>query len=196
MHSINNAGGELRNARTRPIGKELRVVADGFEKLSFIIPLGTKPDQCYDAITPRGMRSSMSCAWSGALLEAGSMSGTVWSTLQCTISTLWPTTDRVNSSSEISVDSPRRLLGRQAYTDLHVDSARPWLGSASPIPGHITAFNRPKLPPGNNMHPKPQGSFHYLVWLADRIRMPRRRPSIRHHRLLPSRVHKEPLRPP
>ncbi|KAF7192266.1 hypothetical protein HII31_06298 [Pseudocercospora fuligena] len=47
-------------------------------QISFIIPLGTKPSQCYDAITPRDMHSSLSCAWTGALLVAGAMAIAVW----------------------------------------------------------------------------------------------------------------------
>lgn len=48
-------------------------------QLSFIIPLGTKPNECHNAITPNDMHSDRSCAWSGALLEAGSMAGVAWS---------------------------------------------------------------------------------------------------------------------
>ncbi|KAL5000928.1 hypothetical protein BDV10DRAFT_24203 [Aspergillus recurvatus] len=38
---------------------------------AFIIPLGTKPDQCYNEITPRDMHSSLSCAFTGAMLLFG-----------------------------------------------------------------------------------------------------------------------------
>ncbi|KAF2167815.1 hypothetical protein M409DRAFT_21962 [Zasmidium cellare ATCC 36951] len=47
-------------------------------ELSFIIPLGTKPSLCYDEITPGDMYTSMSCAWSGALLVTGAMGCAVW----------------------------------------------------------------------------------------------------------------------
>ncbi|KAK1071512.1 hypothetical protein LTR33_010442 [Friedmanniomyces endolithicus] len=47
-------------------------------ELSFIIPLGVEPDVCHDAITPNDIHSDMTCAWSGALLEAGAMAGAVW----------------------------------------------------------------------------------------------------------------------
>ena len=53
-------------------------LTDGVSQLSFIVPLGTKPEQCYNDITPRDMYSSLSCAWTGALLEAGSMAGVTW----------------------------------------------------------------------------------------------------------------------
>jgi len=49
------------------------------EQLSFIIPLGAKPELCHDPITPNDMHSDMTCAWSGALLEAGAMAGAIWS---------------------------------------------------------------------------------------------------------------------
>ena len=48
--------------------------------VAFIIPLGTKPDQCFDEITPDNMRSDMSCAWTGALFAVGFMGAVVWST--------------------------------------------------------------------------------------------------------------------
>ncbi|KAK5133434.1 hypothetical protein LTR08_007773 [Meristemomyces frigidus] len=47
-------------------------------EMAFIIPLGTKPEFCHDAVTPNDMHSDASCAWSGVLLEAGAMAGTVW----------------------------------------------------------------------------------------------------------------------
>ncbi|KAL2810269.1 hypothetical protein BJX63DRAFT_322387 [Aspergillus granulosus] len=40
-------------------------------QLAFIIPLGTKPDQCYNQITPRDMYSSLSCAFTGSMLLFG-----------------------------------------------------------------------------------------------------------------------------
>ncbi|USW55077.1 hypothetical protein Slin15195_G083960 [Septoria linicola] len=47
-------------------------------QLGFLIPLGTKPDMCHDTITPNDMYSSMSCAWTGALLVTGAMACAVW----------------------------------------------------------------------------------------------------------------------
>ncbi|EON67806.1 hypothetical protein W97_07061 [Coniosporium apollinis CBS 100218] len=46
--------------------------------ISFIIPLGTDPDLCYDQVTPHDMYSDMSCAWTGALLQVGGMGAVVW----------------------------------------------------------------------------------------------------------------------
>ncbi|KAF1351153.1 hypothetical protein BDV97DRAFT_368817 [Delphinella strobiligena] len=54
------------------------VIAVIFLNLGFIIPLGAKPDQCYNEITPNDMYSSMTCAWSGAFIIAGSISGAMW----------------------------------------------------------------------------------------------------------------------
>ena len=51
----------------------------GSIQLAFIIPLGTKPNQCHDAVTPNDLHSDAACAVSGVLLEAGAMAGTVWS---------------------------------------------------------------------------------------------------------------------
>jgi len=46
--------------------------------LGFTIPLGAHIDQCYDEITPNDMYSSMGCAWSGAFIVAGGLSGAMW----------------------------------------------------------------------------------------------------------------------
>jgi hypothetical protein len=46
--------------------------------LSFAIPVSTKPDLCYDAITPRDMHSSMSCAWTGSLVTLGGLGCVIW----------------------------------------------------------------------------------------------------------------------
>lgn len=47
--------------------------------LAFVIPIGTKPDICLNAITPNNMYSDMSCAWTGALLLSGAMGLVIWS---------------------------------------------------------------------------------------------------------------------
>ncbi|KJX94538.1 hypothetical protein TI39_contig4179g00002 [Zymoseptoria brevis] len=46
--------------------------------LSFIIPLGTKPDICWNEITPSDMNSDNSCAVSGGMLSLGAMGIGVW----------------------------------------------------------------------------------------------------------------------
>ncbi|RKF53398.1 putative g-protein coupled receptor [Golovinomyces cichoracearum] len=46
--------------------------------IAFLIPLGAKPAQCDDAITPNDMRSSSACAISGALVIAGGWFGVMW----------------------------------------------------------------------------------------------------------------------
>ncbi|KAJ5739636.1 hypothetical protein N7533_012420 [Penicillium manginii] len=40
-------------------------------EIAFIIPLGAKPKQCYNAITPNDMYTDLSCAFSGAFLLFG-----------------------------------------------------------------------------------------------------------------------------
>ncbi|TVY59390.1 hypothetical protein LCER1_G000272 [Lachnellula cervina] len=47
-------------------------------QLGFIIPLGAKPDQCFNAITPNDMSTSKPCALSGAFLIAGGWCGVMW----------------------------------------------------------------------------------------------------------------------
>lgn len=48
-------------------------------QIAFIIPLGAKPDQCYNAITPNDMYSNLSCAFSGSLLLFGGWLVVIWS---------------------------------------------------------------------------------------------------------------------
>ncbi|KAJ6164390.1 hypothetical protein N7470_003062 [Penicillium chermesinum] len=49
------------------------------QKIAFIIPLGTKPEQCYNAITPKDMHDDLSCAFSGSLLLFGGWMAVIWS---------------------------------------------------------------------------------------------------------------------
>ncbi|KAB8254838.1 hypothetical protein BDV32DRAFT_131676 [Aspergillus pseudonomiae] len=48
-------------------------------EIAFVIPLGAKPDQCYNQITPNDMHSNLSCAWSGTLLLFGGWAVVTWS---------------------------------------------------------------------------------------------------------------------
>ncbi|CEJ62159.1 hypothetical protein PMG11_10667 [Penicillium brasilianum] len=48
-------------------------------EIAFIIPLGAKPQQCYNAITPNDMYSDLSCAFSGSLLLFGGWLVVMWS---------------------------------------------------------------------------------------------------------------------
>ncbi|KAF7587565.1 hypothetical protein BBP40_007054 [Aspergillus hancockii] len=50
-----------------------------FMEIAFIIPLGAKPEQCYNPITPNDMHSTLSCAWSGTLLLFGGWAVVSWS---------------------------------------------------------------------------------------------------------------------
>ena len=47
-------------------------------QLGFIIPLGAKPTQCFNAITPNDMNSSKTCALSGSFLLFGGFCGVMW----------------------------------------------------------------------------------------------------------------------
>ncbi|KAM3088373.1 hypothetical protein ACMFMG_000018 [Clarireedia jacksonii] len=53
-------------------------VATIMMQLGFIIPLGAKPDQCFNEITPNDMNSSLTCAFSGAFIMAGGWCGVMW----------------------------------------------------------------------------------------------------------------------
>lgn len=52
--------------------------ADQIYQVGFIIPLGTKPDQCHDTITPNSMYSDTSCALSGVFLLLGGFGAIMW----------------------------------------------------------------------------------------------------------------------
>lgn len=54
------------------------VVAVVMITLGFTIPLATRPEQCFNEITPNDMYSSMTCAWSGAFIIAGGMCAAMW----------------------------------------------------------------------------------------------------------------------
>lgn len=46
--------------------------------MGFIIPLGAKPDQCFNNITPHDMHSDKTCALSGAFLLLGGWGAAMW----------------------------------------------------------------------------------------------------------------------
>lgn len=48
-------------------------------QLAFVVPLGVKPKQCFDEITPNNMHTSLTCAFSGAFIVLGALVVTVWS---------------------------------------------------------------------------------------------------------------------
>ncbi|OAA73239.1 GPCR, family 2-like protein [Cordyceps fumosorosea ARSEF 2679] len=50
--------------------------------LGFIVPLAARPEQCYDRITPHGMKTSSVCGASGAFLILGGWSGVMWAFLR------------------------------------------------------------------------------------------------------------------
>ncbi|KAG9672574.1 Trimethyllysine dioxygenase, partial [Aureobasidium melanogenum] len=54
------------------------IVSNVLLQLAIIVPLGSKPSMCYDAITPNDMYSDLSCAFSGALLLWGGMASVCW----------------------------------------------------------------------------------------------------------------------
>lgn len=45
---------------------------------AFIIPLGSDPSPCKDAITPNDLHTDTSCASTGLLVEAGAMGSVCW----------------------------------------------------------------------------------------------------------------------
>lgn len=49
-----------------------------FKQLGFIIPLGAKPNQCYNAITPNDMHTNTTCGVSGSFIILGGWAGIMW----------------------------------------------------------------------------------------------------------------------
>ncbi|KAL8840327.1 MAG: hypothetical protein Q9170_001342 [Blastenia crenularia] len=58
------------------------IVAICILQLGFVIPLGARPEQCHDAITPHDMHSNLTCAFSGATLLAGGFAAIAWGFLR------------------------------------------------------------------------------------------------------------------
>jgi hypothetical protein len=54
------------------------VLAAIMMELGFTIPFASQPEQCYDAITPNDMYTSLTCAFSGAFLISGGLSMATW----------------------------------------------------------------------------------------------------------------------
>ncbi|KAI1006926.1 hypothetical protein K3495_g1293 [Podosphaera aphanis] len=54
------------------------VISVAMMSIGFLIPLGAKPAQCDDPITPNGMKSNTACAISGGLVIAGGWFGVMW----------------------------------------------------------------------------------------------------------------------
>lgn len=54
-------------------------IAVSMLQIPFVIPLGTKPQKCHDAITPNNQDTSLSCAFTGAILLFGGMAVVTWS---------------------------------------------------------------------------------------------------------------------
>ncbi|EFR03142.1 conserved hypothetical protein [Nannizzia gypsea CBS 118893] len=48
-------------------------------QMAFIVPLASKPQQCYNGITPNDMFSELSCSWSGAFVLFGAWTSITWS---------------------------------------------------------------------------------------------------------------------
>lgn len=105
------------------------VVAVLFLNLGFIVPLGAQPKQCYNAITPNDMYSSKTCAWSGAFIVAGGLSGAVWS--MCYPSS--PTFNLTDNDSPCpcSLNASPDLLGHRPRSQVLFRFSSTWLGRAS-----------------------------------------------------------------
>ena len=54
------------------------VTGVGLLSLSFMVPIWTKPNECFDPITANDMYSNLACAWSGALVVFGGLASVMW----------------------------------------------------------------------------------------------------------------------
>ncbi|KAF2197238.1 hypothetical protein GQ43DRAFT_216772 [Delitschia confertaspora ATCC 74209] len=54
------------------------ITGTGLLCLGFVVPFASRPDVCYDEITPNDMFSNLTCAFSGAFIVAGAITTGVW----------------------------------------------------------------------------------------------------------------------
>lgn len=82
--------------------------------MAFIVPLGAKPEKCYDAITPNDMYSDFSCALSGALIVLGGFAAIMWGG--------WAQSPLVpdNEGTPVAGDQADREIGFLRSLSLHV----------------------------------------------------------------------------
>ncbi|KAF2747996.1 hypothetical protein M011DRAFT_476628 [Sporormia fimetaria CBS 119925] len=119
-----------------------------FISTSFVIPVAVDPPMCYDAITPHDMRSSQSCAWTGALVTLGGLGCAVWVFLR----SLW--------------------LHIRIFWDRDPGRMFKWgsilVGTLLPIVfSHRHALhNRLHLPHGADLPPKPRERILHLLAMA------------------------------
>jgi hypothetical protein len=92
-----------------------------------VVPLGVRPDQCFDEITPNNMHTSLTCAFSGAFIVGGGLVVTVWS-MYYLHHALYQTLTR-QSLRPSALHASANLLGHCTRSDLllHFTSRR--LGS-------------------------------------------------------------------
>jgi len=97
--------------------------------IAFIIPLGTKPDECFNEITPDNMHTDMSCAWTGALFSLGFMGAVVWSE-----SSFHPSVSCALEAklTEIAPQSSSALSGQPSASSSTSSAPSSSNGSASP----------------------------------------------------------------
>lgn len=124
-------------------------------ELAFVIPLGTKPSSCYNDITPNDMHSDLSCAWSGALLEAGALAATVWSKSRPAMISRTTGADEecYGSPPSLALDQSPRLLGRAPHEQKHLARAPFRLGHSGSVPYDLAFRDRRKLPSGLDLYP-------------------------------------------
>ena len=54
------------------------VTGCGLLSLGFMVPLWSKPNECFDRITANDMYSNLACAWSGAIVMVGGLAAVMW----------------------------------------------------------------------------------------------------------------------
>jgi hypothetical protein len=84
-----------------------------FNQLAFVVPLGVKPNQCFDQITPNDMYTNMTCAFSGAFIVGGGLVVSVWS--KWPESSIYTATDKSYSLHASTFHAPSDMLGYRPW---------------------------------------------------------------------------------
>lgn len=103
------------------------IIAVVFLNLGFIIPLGAKPHQCFNEVTPNDMYSSLTCAFSGAFIIAGGLSGATWSESDLERGPIVVLT--VCSLRPRPVNAHTNMLEYRSWPQVFLLLSGPWLGS-------------------------------------------------------------------
>ena len=83
--------------------------------MAFIVPLGSKPNECHDSITPNDIHSDLSCAFSGSFVTYGGFGAVMWGPLSLN---LFCDNSNISSFLTLFVTAPPNLLASETWTKI------------------------------------------------------------------------------